>query len=157
MLDTVVLLLLFVGRLDPKYIKKFEPTHQYSIEDYELLEKIIRPFKKVVITPHVISELSNHTLQCIENDKLHYYFSIVTNFLTNKDKAEERHLRFDEWQDRGIPRLCSFGFVDLSIYEISKSKKLAVLTDDIKFYNLSKKDIPIIKLSILKYSNTKFA
>ncbi len=151
-LDTVVLLLLFIGKYDPKYISKFEPTHEYTEKDFELLNKIIRPFKKIYVTPQIIAEVSNHSLKAINNEKLHHYLAMVANFLNNKDKVTEAHVRFEDWGDKSISRLCSFGFVDLSMYELSKQKMIPILTDELPLYQHSKSQIPIIKLSVIKYS-----
>lgn len=156
-LDTVVLLLFFIGKYDINYIKDFGPTHLYSKDDYDLLNKIILPFKKIVITPQVIAEISNHSLKYLFDAKLQQYLCVVVDFLRNKDKMEEQHVMFENWVDKSISRLCSFGFVDMGMYEISKQKGIPILTDEEYLYNFSKRNIPIIKFSIIKYSDLKFS
>ena len=155
-LDTTVLLLFLIGKYNPSYIKDFEPTHGYSKDDYELLNKIIRPFKKIIITPQIIAEISNHSLKHLFDAKLQQYLCVVVNFLRNKEKMEEHHIMFENWNDKSIGRLCSFGFVDMGMYEISKQRGIPILTDEEDLYNFSKREIPMIKLSIIKYSGYKF-
>ena len=142
-----------MGKLDPLYIHEFKPTHQYTKEDFELLLKIIKPFKKIILTPHIIAELSNHIKNNANDRKLHYYFSVILNYLNNKDKVGECYIKFEEWQNKDIKLLCIFGFVDLSINELSKSKKIPILTDDVNLYNYLKDKTPIIKHSVIKYSH----
>jgi hypothetical protein len=149
-IDTVVLLLYFIGKLDTEYIQSFKPTRQYTKADFELVNKIISPFKRIIATPQIIAEVSNHSLVAIHSDRLHHYFAMITNFLNNKDKVEEGYLRFEEWDNKSIARLCSFGFVDLGMYELSKRRGVPILTDDLTLYIRSKEEIPVIKLSVIK-------
>ena len=153
--DTVLLLLLLIGRYDLEEIKNFEPTHQYSKEDYKLLNKIIRPFKKIFVTPQILAELSNHSLNSLYEDKLHHYLCVVVDFLRDKNNMEEVHLAFDDWEEKNIKKLCSFGFVDMGMYEISKQRGIPIVTDDFKFYNFSKSSVPMIKLSVVKNSHIR--
>ena len=103
-LDTVVLLLYFIGKFDINYIKGFEPTHAFSREDYELLNRIINPFKRIIITPQILAELSNHSKNNITDKKLHHYLAMVFNFLRDKEKVEEYHMKIEDWSDKSIPR-----------------------------------------------------
>ena len=156
-LDTMVLLLFFIGKYDYSLIKNFKPTHEYSKNDCELLDRIVRLFKKIIITPQVIAEMSNHSLSYLFSARLQQYLCVVVNFLKNKERTEERHIKFKDWNDKNIGRLCSFGFVDMGMYEVSKQTGMPILTDDENLYNFSKKEIPIIKFSIIKYSDYKFS
>jgi hypothetical protein len=158
-LDTGVLILFFVGKYNVSWIKDLKLTNTYTEEDFHLVEKIVKPFRKIIITPHVLAELSNHFKNSkIENAKLHQYFCLLADYLRNKEKTQENHLEFCSWKDQTIPRLCMFGFVDMGMYELSKIQRLPLLTDDLDFhaYAKSKREIPIIKLSIVKYSNIAF-
>ncbi|MDP3778603.1 MAG: hypothetical protein Q8R30_00965 [bacterium] len=152
-LDTVVFLLFLIGKHNSNAIKDFEPTHNYSKEDYELLNRIISPFKKIIVTPQVIAEVSNHSLKHLFDARLQQYLCVVVDFLKNTQKTEEHHVKFNDWTDRSIGRLCTFGFVDMGMYEIAEQKGIPILTDEKALYNFSKNKIPIIKLSIIKNSN----
>lgn len=156
-LDTVVLLLYFIGKYSVNAIKDFEPTHGYSKEDFELLNKIIKPFKRIIITPKIVAEVSNLSLPHLQDKKLYQYVRLVVEFLLNKEGSEEYHVQFENWENKSIDRLSSFGFVDMDMYEIAKKRNVPILTDDIRFYNFSKKEIPIIKLSVIKYADFRFA
>lgn len=155
-LDTVVLLLYLVGKYDIQCIKSFEPTHHYEKEDFDLLIKLIKPFKKIIVTPHIIAEVSNISLRHMKNARLQQYLCVLVDQLKDKNITDERHIYFDNWQDKTIGRLVAFGFTDMGIYEVSKENNLPIITDDQELYNFSKSKTPIIKLSVIKYSNFKF-
>jgi len=154
-LDTVVLLLFLIGKYSIDSIKSFEPTHNYSKDDYDLLCKIIRPFKKIVVTPQVIAEISNISRQSLSGAKLQQYLCAVIDFFKDRERMEEHHVFFENWNDKSVGRLCSFGFVDMGMFEIAEQRGVPILTDEEDLYNFSKKKIPIIKLSVIKYSNLK--
>src|SRR5260370_39822148 len=59
LVDANLLLLLVVGRFDEQRIQRFERTRDFVIEDFRLLEAMVRPFSRILSTPHVLTELSN--------------------------------------------------------------------------------------------------
>ena len=60
LLDTNLLLLLFIGAKDPKLIAKARTLKAFEESDYDLLEAIIRlNFTSLVTTPHIMTEVSN--------------------------------------------------------------------------------------------------
>ena len=65
-LDTNLLLLYFVGAFRPDRIRSFKRTSRYSDDDFALLEKVISGFKRMMTTPHVLTEVSNLMGQCEE-------------------------------------------------------------------------------------------
>src|SRR5580698_6784272 len=59
LIDTNVLLLLYVGSLDRNLVPKFKRTDRFAPEDYDALRKLIRPFKTVLTTHHILTEVCN--------------------------------------------------------------------------------------------------
>ena len=59
LIDSNLLLLLFVGLRDRDRIQKFKRTAQFTIRDFERLAAFIRRFKEVVTTPSILTEVSN--------------------------------------------------------------------------------------------------
>lgn len=59
LIDTKPLLLLFVGTYDINLLHRFKRTSSYSKHDYDLLTWILDKFKKIVITPNILTEVSN--------------------------------------------------------------------------------------------------
>ena len=59
LIDTNILLLYFVGSYDIQQISRFKRTKKFVVEDYKLLTRIWNSFKKIVTTPHILTEVSN--------------------------------------------------------------------------------------------------
>jgi hypothetical protein len=65
LVDTNLLLLLLVGSIDTRLLERFKPTanHGFTSSDYELLCWMMGQFRKILTTPHVLSEVSNLSFQ----------------------------------------------------------------------------------------------
>ena len=59
LVDTNLLLLYFVGSLDLNRIERFKRTRKYTIPDFHVLVQLLTYFGRVVITPHILTEVSN--------------------------------------------------------------------------------------------------
>lgn len=61
LLDTNLLLLLFIGGKDPSLIPKAKTLSAFEEDDYDLLGGIINnnSFNRLVTTPHIMTEVSN--------------------------------------------------------------------------------------------------
>lgn len=153
--DTNILILFLIGNYDPNLIKNCgiinNSNKQYSISDIELLKKIFSLFRKIVITPQIIAELSNISItgkHGIYGDKLTSYVQTVINFLK---AAEERHQKSDCLWGMELWVISEYGFTDMTMFELSKQTKMPILTDDLSFYNYSYEKVPIIKFEYIKY------
>lgn len=59
LIDTNLLLLYVVGSLNPQLIPNFKRTTVYSVRDYEIVASVIEFFDLRIVTPHVLTEVSN--------------------------------------------------------------------------------------------------
>ena len=60
LLDTNLLLLLFIGGKDTLLIPKSKNLSEYTEDDYDLLAEIVNSsFDRLVTTPHIMTEVSN--------------------------------------------------------------------------------------------------
>src|SRR4051794_35937703 len=57
--DTNVLLLYLVGRFDRSRITTFKNTNQYVDDDFRLAEVLIGSFARIIVTPNILTEVSN--------------------------------------------------------------------------------------------------
>lgn len=73
LVDTNILLLWFVGSLNPARISRFNRTEKFSPEDYDLLVRILYPFGKVITTANSLDNfrLGNY-LQKLEIDAIKF-------------------------------------------------------------------------------------
>jgi hypothetical protein len=59
LLDTNILLMWLVGLTDPSLFITFKRVDTYQISDFNLLVRFLKPFRKLITTPHVLAEVSN--------------------------------------------------------------------------------------------------
>ena len=59
LVDTNLLMLLWVGRWNSAFISRHKRTNQFDANDYGLLEMLVELFTKVVVTPCILAEASN--------------------------------------------------------------------------------------------------
>jgi hypothetical protein len=144
-IDTNLLVLLLVGLYDKDYIQVFKRTASYSSEDFEIILKLIKYFRHIIVTPQILAELSNIT-EKMEEERLKQYFKYLVNFLSN---ASEKYVPKDLLLK--APFLYKIGFTDLSIVESSTNKNLLVLTDDLRLTNfLAAKKCDFINLNHIR-------
>jgi len=151
--DTNILILFLIGSYDPTFVESCgilnNSNKKYSISDFELLKRLFKFFKKLVITPQVIAELSNLSITGggICDEKLSHYLQTVINFLK---VAEERHQKSDCLWGMELSVISKYGFTDMTMFELSKQTQMPILTDDLPFYNYSYYKVPIIKFEHIK-------
>ena len=146
LIDSNLLLLLFVGQYDPTRIQKFKRTDQFTIGDYELLADYIEQFKEVVTTPSILTEVSNLLGQLPEN--LRYYF--WQHFARGLKNLHEHYTPSQELGDeKGFSK---FGLTDTAILEAANGK-YRVLTDDFRLAQyLIGQNIDVINFNHLRTS-----
>ena len=145
LIDTNILLLFFIGIYDKEFIDKFKRTSKYSNEDFEIVKKIILKFKNIIITPHILTEISNLSFQMSENLLKNYFLSIIKIIKNMKeiyiDKNEIIESKF----------YIKIGFADSSIIECAWKKGILVFTDDFPLSNyLLKLKCDVINLNYIR-------
>ena len=59
LIDTNLLVLLLVGLVNKQRIPEFKRTKNFTIDDFELLRKLLASFGALATTPHVLSQVSD--------------------------------------------------------------------------------------------------
>jgi len=59
LIDTNILLFLVIGSVDEKLITKIKRTNTFTINEFKLLLDFIKPFSNIVVTPKILTEVSN--------------------------------------------------------------------------------------------------
>ena len=143
--DTNLLILFLVGKYDIDYISKFKITYKYSIEDFEILRDFVVKFKKIIITPHILAELSNLSMKITEN-RLKEYFKYFIEILKKSDEIniDKNSILLSKYVDK-------IGITDVGIMLASENDDFLFITDDIKlaYISLSK------GLSVLHFSQIR--
>ncbi|NEO58058.1 MAG: hypothetical protein F6K54_36400 [Okeania sp. SIO3B5] len=58
LVDTNILLLWFVGKVNEKRISQFNRTEKFLPEHYQLLDRLLK-FAKIVTTPNILTEINS--------------------------------------------------------------------------------------------------
>lgn len=144
LIDTNLLLLLFVGLHNLTTIQRFKRTMQFTADDFNCLAGVIRLFKQVVTTPNVLTEVSNLLGQLPEPIRIPVFrgFSLAIqpfqeHFTPSRELAHQRHFP-------------NFGLTDIGIVQGAKGKFL-VLTDDLRLaHYLGRQGIDVVNFNHLR-------
>jgi hypothetical protein len=144
LIDSNLLLLLFVGLHDRTRIEKFKRTAQFTVKDFERLIAFVERFKEVITTPSILTEVSNLLGQL--PDKLRYSF--YQHFAYGLKNLDEHYTPSQELGDeKGFPK---FGLTDMAILRAASGKYL-VLTDDFRLTQyLEGQNIDVINFNHLR-------
>lgn len=69
LIDTNILLLLFVGETNRARISQFKRTNKFSEKDYDLLIKLLKRYSKIVTTPNILTEVNSLINQISEPER----------------------------------------------------------------------------------------
>jgi len=144
LIDSNLLLLLFVGVRDRHRIQRFKRTAQFSIRDFQRLAAFTRQFKEVVTTPSILTEVGNLLGQLPENLK---YYS-WQHFAHSLKNLHEHYTPSQELaSEEAFPR---FGLTDMATLKAA-SGKYRVLTDDFRLSQyLSSQNVDVINFNHLR-------
>ena len=126
-IDTNILLLYLVGRVNRERIPRFKRTAQFVPEDYDRLLKLFNNFQKVIATPNIMTEVNSLANQLGEPERtqcLNLFTWLISQIAEEyiESSIVARHNVF-----------CRFGLTDCGIMLLAKDKYL-VLTDDLKLH-----------------------
>ncbi|MEM1170998.1 MAG: PIN domain-containing protein [Cyanobacteria bacterium P01_H01_bin.35] len=142
--DTNILLLLFVGSVNKERISQFNRTEKFSPEDYDLLVEIILYFSKIVVTPNILTEVNNLINQLGEPER-----SQSVEFLA-KAVTEWDEFYVESSTATQVEKFTEFGLTDSGIISLAKGKYL-VLTNDFKLANYLEK----IEIDTVNFNNIR--
>ena len=127
LLDTNILLLYFVGAVDPERINTFKRTYSqgFSMEDYFILVNLLDQFEQAITTPNILTEVSNFLGQLPQNLHTQYFNTFANGIRT----LNEHYITSSDAFQR--LELQPFGLTDAGIIETAKDNFL-LLTEDFK-------------------------
>jgi hypothetical protein len=146
LLDTNLLLLYLIGLFDPDRIERFKRTEKFSYEDFQILSRIMRPFKIIRTLPHVLAEVNSLSGQLHRN--------ILASF---REKFKAQIKLFEEVNPTSInaserQEFYYLGLTDAAIILESIGKCL-VLTDDLPLYiALNKAGVDVLNFTAIRYA-----
>ena len=127
--DSNIMLLFLVGCYDINYINVFKRTMKYTIEEYYFIRDLLTIYyykNKVYTSPHILTELSNLSLN-IKGNRINKYFDCFIKIFNDVCEIYIEKNKIIEFKE--LPK---FGITDIGIFKIAKEQDLLVLTDDFR-------------------------
>jgi rRNA-processing protein FCF1 len=144
LLDTNLLVLWLVGKVNPRMISEYKRTRAYDERAFRLLIRVLAAAREIATTPHVLAETSNliDLGGKLQNKASHEFASLVRLtrevFVPGNDAVG--HTTFDR-----------LGLTDAAIHLAAKGEQATVLTDDLDLYlSLEKNHIKALNFSHLR-------
>jgi predicted nucleic acid-binding protein len=128
LLDTNVLLLLFVGLWDRPRIQHFKKTEQFTDDDFGLMLEILQGFGQVATTTHILTEISNLSGQHGEPERTAFFNTLAMRI----SLLPEHHIAAQTVIAN--PVFVRLGLTDTAIAAIASEAALEVLTTDAALY-----------------------
>lgn len=148
--DTEVLTLFLLGKYKPDLVETNKLTKgKFFKPDIIILDNILQFFKKIIITPYILAEVSNLSRINIKDPQLSKYFQSMIKFLEN---AGEKEIKFNDLCKTDVQLISKYGFTDVAMFHISDEMKIPIITIDLDFYIYSSSRIPIINFTHIKAS-----
>ena len=123
-LDANLLVLFVVGLTDPAYVDKHKRLRAYDLLALHLLEEyIIASSKEVLVTPHALSEASNHLRQIAEPARSH----IGRTFQKFIERSKEIYVKSATASSRA--EFLDLGLSDSALMEVAKEDVVIVSVD----------------------------
>ena len=142
--DTNLLLLLWIGSFDRELIPRFKRTSSFLLTDFDLLVTLLKPLSRLVVTPHILTEVSNFSGYL--PDPLRDLFR--SQLVSIIGDCDERTAPSATLTSRpSFPRL---GLTDVALVELAASGVL-VVTDDLPLsLSLQERRLPFLNFTRLR-------
>lgn len=144
LVDANLLLLKFVGDCFPAVIESFKRTRQFTVADYRTLRDLLRPFARVVTTPHILTEVSNLAGHIDERRRA----ALFDVFAAGLGTLSEESVAGVEVSAK--PEFRWLGLTDAVIATIARVNLLVVTVDLQLFSHLEKRRIPALNFNHLR-------
>lgn len=151
LLDTNLLVLLFVGLLDSNRISSFGRTknHGFTKAEFSLLERIAcSTFTKIITTPHILTETCGFIRSELYGEVQQAMLKIISQATQafKERRPESKNLVRTEFFHR-------FGLTDSAILDLPPKKYLVLSTDAALVLALQKKGVDAINFNHLRQLN----
>ncbi len=147
LVDTNLLVLYAVGKVNENRIKTFKRTSQYSKSDYNLLLEVHREFQPIYTVAHIMSEVSNLTdLPGVERRQARLVVKEAISLLQEVPMASS--------QASDDPFYEKLGLADAAIGAVARIHGCTLLTDDLDLYLLlSHHKLPVENFTHIRASS----
>jgi len=146
LLDSNLLVLLYVGRVAPELVTEFKRTRNQGFTNLEfsLLETIVSRFERVITTPHILTETSNFVCQLNGESRekaLQLVTASVPSFKERRPEAKNL-VKTRAFHD--------FGLTDSAVLDLPPKKYLVLSVDVALVVALQKKGVDAINFTYFR-------
>lgn len=142
--DSNLLILLVIGLYDPLFITRFRNTSQFRFEGFERLGRTLDLFATILVTPNILTEVSNMANQAPERVKSSIFarfgetvrLVLQETHLPSREVVVGPHFERFGLTDVGIARLAMSGALVLTIDKPLVAYLQAIGTDALDFNDL---------------------
>lgn len=150
LIDTNALIILILGRINPKLINSHRRTSIYDEQDYYNLVNFINDPSKILTLPNILTEVDNLLNSDLGNN--HYrYVQVFLDFLRHSSEKYFETKRIFESQ-----QFMTLGLTDSAILEVAKDCEY-LITADSKLSDFAKANsinvIDLVQIKNLKLIN----
>ena len=132
LLDSNLLLVFLTGAVGAHLFARFKRVNEYTVQDFELLVQLLRSFRVLITTPHILTEVSNLANSLTGTYRRDWF----TNFAVLVASEQEGARVMESWtparQLADSPEFVEFGITDSAV--VAFASDALVITDD---YRLS--------------------
>jgi hypothetical protein len=143
LVDTNLLVLFLVGRVNRRRILNFKRTGDFTIEDYDLLVRLIDWFGKLIATPHVLSQVSD--LTDLTGDELTEIRELFKVLVENIEESYDTSRLLV-----GDPAFKRLGLTDAAIATVCSRGVLVLTADDQLHVALQERDIDALNFNHIR-------
>ncbi len=129
LLDTNIFLLMVIGMVDRDLIDRFKRTNTFCGDDYDCLIEFLKNFHRFVVTPNILTEVSNLLGQLTEPKRSAAFVTLgrLTTtlfeiYVCSQDLSESTNL-------------VRFGLTDAGLIDFA-AENVLTLTDDFRLYGM---------------------
>jgi hypothetical protein len=122
-IDSNLLLLWVIGRMEVSTITRFKRTRGFDADDFTLLEQILARFARWHATPSVFTEVSNHLRQLpggLHRSAFEIFHAIAAS-------VDERHFPAEPLLRQH--HVSAFGLTDLTLMALAADGRLVLTVD----------------------------
>jgi hypothetical protein len=154
LLDTNLLLLLLVGSFDPSKIRthKITANQGFNETDFDQLRNFTCTFQKLVTTPHILTEVSNHADKIKGTNHLKFLQQFISLIETLDEHLEASKLIVK------TDVFVRFGLTDAAISRLAYKDFLVITVDSPLAGFLQKKGVNVVNFNhVRRASQTSWA
>ncbi len=147
LIDTNLLVLFIVGKVNPKRLESFKRTRAYDGAAYDLLVKEMAGFPRIYTVAQVMAEVSNLTdMDGPERSEARRILAEFIAVVHEPHVASVHASKSRSYRDLGL--------TDAAISVAAREHECVVLTDDLGlFLSLTSEGLPVTKFSHLRELN----